>query len=424
MNPHDHRTVGEDKVSFYVFADLRAAQNRHAFEIYRYDSLEDAMAKYCDLPESHTPALGMHLSACSELDLLQRRDGEHVLVTDYLNYPDWRTSPDVLDAVDTLCQDFRIQWQYDSKCLGTLILIPMERIPGYTIPDTAFNDKMLRPEEPLRYGRQPNPITAINEGFVPGQGWTDFQTLHAEAERFGYDDPRCVRVKTFNVNYTDANGHAGQADLRPMDLRILLDRYTLQYGEREQAEKLIDNLSHEISELLVVPGAARDDYARSLREDLNAGKVDDVVSSLELMRDHGETDRQRSAARCLLARCIGLEERQQSILPDMCYSVMKSTGDLVVLKRGEEGCFSTSYNTPDPARNRELADYLNEKLCVTPAQAQAMSVGSMFGWDTPGADPKTYERKAGLNQQISGAEQRKQDKSRNVPSPQKDGHDL
>lgn len=424
MNLHDHRTVCEDTVSFYVFDELRSGQTGISPTTYRYDTLKEAMEKFRELPAQYTTALGIHLPPHTEFDLMQRREGEHVLVTDYLNRPDWRTSPDVLSAVDTLCQDFRIQWQYDSKCLGTLILVPMERIPGYTIPDTAFNDKMLRPEEPLRYGQQPNPITAINEGFVPGQGWTDFQTLHAEAERFGYDDPCCVRVKTFNVNYTDANGHAGQADLRPMDLRILLDRYTLQYGEREQAKKLIDKLSHEISELLVVPGAARDDYARSLREDLDAGKLDDVVSSLELMRDHGETDRQRSAARCLLARCIGLVERHRSLLPDMCYSVMKSTGKLVVLKRGEEGCFSTSYNTPDPVKNKELADYLNEKLRVTPAQVQAMSVGSMFGWNTPGADPRTYERKAALSQQISGAESRRQDKPHNASSHKKDEHDL
>ena len=39
----------------------------------------------------------------------------------------------------------------------------------------------------------------------------------------------------------------------------------------------------------------------------------------------------------------------------------------------------------------ELADELNEKLGVTPAQRQAMEIGSMAGWDVPGADPKNYE---------------------------------
>jgi hypothetical protein len=42
----------------------------------------------------------------------------------------------------------------------------------------------------------------------------------------------------------------------------------------------------------------------------------------------------------------------------------------------------------------ELADELNENLGVSPVQRQAMEIGSLAGWDVPGADPKAYEQDA------------------------------
>ena len=39
----------------------------------------------------------------------------------------------------------------------------------------------------------------------------------------------------------------------------------------------------------------------------------------------------------------------------------------------------------------ELVDELNGNLGVTPAQRQAMEIGSMAGWAVPGADPSSYE---------------------------------
>ena len=78
-------------------------------------------------------------------------------------------------------------------------------------------------------------------------------------------------------------------------------------------------------------------------------------------------------------------------LPELCYSVHESTGELIVIKRGECGYYATDYNTPDKERNVELADRLNEKLGVDMWQRQAMEVGSICGWDVPGADPAKYQ---------------------------------
>lgn len=76
-------------------------------------------------------------------------------------------------------------------------------------------------------------------------------------------------------------------------------------------------------------------------------------------------------------------------LPEMCYSVLDSTNELIVLKRGEKGYFPQNPdNAPWSADN---VDHLNKRLGVTKGQAEAMKMGSMFGWETPSADPNNYD---------------------------------
>ena len=77
-------------------------------------------------------------------------------------------------------------------------------------------------------------------------------------------------------------------------------------------------------------------------------------------------------------------------LPELCYSVHEGTGELIVIQRGEVGYYRTDYSTEDKEQNVELADHLNEKLGVDMWQRQAMEVGSICGWDVPGADPAKY----------------------------------
>ena len=60
-------------------------------------------------------------------------------------------------------------------------------------------------------------------------------------------------------------------------------------------------------------------------------------------------------------------------------------------KRGEGGYYPSDWSTPDAQENRRIADEQNRKLGVTPAQETAMKIGSMCGWDVPGADPDNCE---------------------------------
>ena len=79
-------------------------------------------------------------------------------------------------------------------------------------------------------------------------------------------------------------------------------------------------------------------------------------------------------------------------LPELCFSVLPDTGELICIKRGESGYYRSDWNTKSRGENEDLANYNNEKLGVTPAQRRAMEVGSMYGWQAPGADPASYEQ--------------------------------
>lgn len=81
----------------------------------------------------------------------------------------------------------------------------------------------------------------------------------------------------------------------------------------------------------------------------------------------------------------------RSDLPEVCYSILPSTGDVIIIKHGESGYYRCEYSTEDKAFNREFANDRNANLGVSKAQVEAMLAGSMYGWDVPATDPKSYD---------------------------------
>lgn len=81
----------------------------------------------------------------------------------------------------------------------------------------------------------------------------------------------------------------------------------------------------------------------------------------------------------------------RSDLPEVCFSILPSTGDVIIIKHGESGYYRCEYSTEDKAFNREFANDRNANLGVSKAQVEAMLAGSMYGWDVPAADPKGYD---------------------------------
>ena len=76
-----------------------------------------------------------------------------------------------------------------------------------------------------------------------------------------------------------------------------------------------------------------------------------------------------------------------SSLPDECYIFVagghpgKQVG---LIRRGEKGYYLSDYDEKEPVLAADLVRRLNRRLGVGLLQAEAMQVGSMFGWDAPG----------------------------------------
>ena len=80
-------------------------------------------------------------------------------------------------------------------------------------------------------------------------------------------------------------------------------------------------------------------------------------------------------------------------LPEKCFSALESTGEIITITKGENGYTPTGQYPQEGVSPKEAAAALNDAAGVTKAQEAAMVAGSMFGWDTPAADPKNYDAK-------------------------------
>lgn len=74
-------------------------------------------------------------------------------------------------------------------------------------------------------------------------------------------------------------------------------------------------------------------------------------------------------------------------LPELCYAVEPSSGDTIIIKRGETGYYNPGYGPQGEAAVQRL----NERLDVSKREAAALAFGSMFGWEGTGAHPDAYD---------------------------------
>lgn len=91
-------------------------------------------------------------------------------------------------------------------------------------------------------------------------------------------------------------------------------------------------------------------------------------------------------------------------IPDFCYTLNNMTvdpktkiGEIIRIVALESGYYKTTQTG-----TQEDVDALNKKLGVTRAQEEAMSAGSMFGWQVYKSVLETYQKKFQENESKEG----------------------
>ena len=81
----------------------------------------------------------------------------------------------------------------------------------------------------------------------------------------------------------------------------------------------------------------------------------------------------------------------RSSLPDRCYVYLATENAICIVQKGEHGYYKTDLVPESREEGKQIADGYNHNLGIPKRQAAAMVAGSMFGWETPAADPNSYD---------------------------------
>jgi len=213
---------------------------------------------------------------------------------------------------------------------------------------------------------------------------SQYCNAHPEAS-FGNDREWGVRVNTENYAYLmRLNPHKGEYSLYCYCYRRdWLDHHM------EQARRGIRFITPRFEEKFRIPDGdqIRISYPDGDVRDRTARYIDDYhvevgggpFSNLYHICEFAER----------LEQSGGTVIPLRSSLPERCIVYVESTDEIGIVTRGEMG-YTPTYMKPEGVSKRKGVEYLNEAQGTTPAQAAAMSAGSLFGWDTKAADPANY----------------------------------
>ena len=197
-------------LQFYVVDNLW----KGTLDIHHFRSLPDAIRAYRTLPAANQKALGLQRGTDS-IDLVQclplfpnDREGEDVMTLRFLEFPLWKSDPQVMEMARELASRLHIRY-----CLYRHCIIPA---PDRDKLPRALRDRYLWPDEPGEF------YTAAQWVYVAGAG----RLSAAEFKRRYMDDsgiqyPLVVHISACGM---DGRGNYKALQVSPWEFHLLARR--------------------------------------------------------------------------------------------------------------------------------------------------------------------------------------------------------
>lgn len=211
---------------FYYILDDASPKKRSPFvagvEIEQFSDLEEALKRYCELPNSNEKVLGL-TDGLHALELVRcvplfptDREGESILSSDPRKHEFWAKRTEAILAMETCKQELKLRYMAQG-----IIRVP--------IPDAEELPEELKGKRLWIKDAHADPMTAIKKVTVIGKGLMPPRALHEKV-----NPPHLVFEYWVDLISSD-----GAYDYHPMQpwMFDLLTQQTLEQMKKEKEEK-------------------------------------------------------------------------------------------------------------------------------------------------------------------------------------------
>lgn len=227
---HDFRTKPTSELTFYAIDDLRAQFKGKSFQIFRFDTIQQAIDKYNEFDKSLTSAIGGSIHGTHEIDFVHQYNGEPALVCDYKNTNYWRNAPQAQAAIKTVVDTLEIKWQMDN--IGRALVLTPNSFYFPSTHDNYLNNLSLIPFKNFDKACD----RFVSEVYIDGEGWKSGRWLEEQENlRNPGNSDKVYKVLRLNAHCVNELGYSCEPDIDVYNYKILRERNKIELSRNTKS---------------------------------------------------------------------------------------------------------------------------------------------------------------------------------------------